>query len=119
MFQQLDDPDAVPVTRVALRHLFSHVPTAETAMMAGENLMRVFALDADHLRQVARDIGAPTFAELADAPDPATFPPVREGSNAFRGPGRPPGRGRSTPKFDETLTLEGTPAHAGGIDSDP
>lgn len=89
VFQHLDDPDAEPVTRVALRHLFSHVPTRETAMMAGENLVRVFALDADHLRKVAADIGAPTFAELAVAPDPATFPPVGENSNAFRGQAGP------------------------------
>ena len=49
-------------------------PPRETVQMAGENVMRVFGLDGDYLQKVAVDIGAQTLAQLADAPDPATFP---------------------------------------------
>jgi predicted TIM-barrel fold metal-dependent hydrolase len=89
VFQQLDDPEAETVTSIALRHLFSHVPPRETLMMAGENLMQAFGLDAPYLRKVAADIGAPTVAQLHDAPDPSTFPPIGENSNAFRGQAGP------------------------------
>ena len=116
VFQQLDDPDAVPVTRVALRHLFSHVPTTETAMMAGENLMRVFALDADYLRQVA--------ATSPRRPSPSSptrpIPPRsrRSARAATPSAARPaPASRTSTPRFDETLTLEGAPPDAGEVDS--
>jgi predicted TIM-barrel fold metal-dependent hydrolase len=89
VFQHLDDPEAEPVTRIALRNLFSHVPPRETVQMAGENVIRVFGLDADYLQNVAVDIGAQTLAQLADAPDPATFPPIDQISNAFRGQAGP------------------------------
>jgi hypothetical protein len=89
VFQHLDDPDAETVTRIALRNLFSHVPPRETLMMAGENVMRVFGLDKNHLQKVAVDIGAQTLAELGEAPDPAKFPSIHSSSNAFRGQAGP------------------------------
>ena len=89
VFQHLDDPEAEPVTRIALRNLFSHVPPRETVQMAGENVIRVFGLDGDYLQKVAVDIGAQTLAQLGDAPDPATFPSIDRISNAFRGQAGP------------------------------
>jgi predicted TIM-barrel fold metal-dependent hydrolase len=87
VFQALDPEPVQPVTRLALRHLFSTVPAAETVAMAGENLARVMGLDRARLRRVAADIGAPTLAELAVGP--AELPEVDQGSNAFRGQAGP------------------------------
>ena len=65
------------------------VPPRETVQMAGENVIRVFGIDGDYLQKVAVDIGAQTRAQLADAPDPATFPSIDRISNAFRGQAGP------------------------------
>lgn len=64
-----DDPEAEPVTKLALRYVFSKVPTREALLMAGENAVGVYGLDATYLAAVAARIGAPTPAELSVAPD--------------------------------------------------
>jgi predicted TIM-barrel fold metal-dependent hydrolase len=51
--------------RVALRHTFSGVPAPYAQAMAGDNAVRVYGLDADALRVVARRIDAPNARELA------------------------------------------------------
>jgi predicted TIM-barrel fold metal-dependent hydrolase len=86
-FQVRDDPTAEPITRLSLRNVLSHVPTAEALMMAGENAVRVFGLDRDKLLGVAAAIGAPAPAELATAPD--ALPDISPRSNAFRGQAGP------------------------------
>jgi predicted TIM-barrel fold metal-dependent hydrolase len=87
VFQVRDDEAAEPVTRLALRHLFSAVPPAETRAMAGENLARVMGLDLRRLERVAAAIGAPTLADLSAEPE--ALPEVDRGSNAFRGQAGP------------------------------
>jgi predicted TIM-barrel fold metal-dependent hydrolase len=82
-FQVLDDPDAEPVTRLALRHVFSQVPPREARRMAGQNAVSVFGLDEAVLDAVAARIGAPSGAELAIAPE--ALPEITPRSNAFRG----------------------------------
>jgi predicted TIM-barrel fold metal-dependent hydrolase len=63
-YRQLDDPDAEPYTKRALRHVFSSVPAGDAVKMAGINAVRALGLDGDHLTLVAREIGALTVAEL-------------------------------------------------------
>jgi hypothetical protein len=57
--------DAPSVTRLALRNTFCDVPAAETERMIGGNAIEVYNLDASALRVIAREIDAPTQAELA------------------------------------------------------
>jgi predicted TIM-barrel fold metal-dependent hydrolase len=78
--------DAEPVTKLALRHVFSGVPTPEALRMAGQNAIEVYGLDGDHLARVAIRIGALTPAELARPP--AQLPDV-DRSNAFLGQAGP------------------------------
>jgi hypothetical protein len=75
-----------PVTKLALRHVLSRVPTREALLMAGQNGMRVYGLDGKYLAEVARRIGAPTAAELSVPP--ASLPDV-DSSNAFVGQAGP------------------------------
>ena len=74
--------DVEPVTKVALRHVLSRVPIRDALLMAGQNALRVYGLDGDHLAAVARRIGALTPAQLATPP--ADLPDV-DRSNAFLG----------------------------------
>jgi hypothetical protein len=60
-----EDPDAEPNTKLALRHVFSNVPTREALLMAGENAIGVYGLDAAYMASVADRIGAPTAADLS------------------------------------------------------
>ena len=94
VFQHLDDPDAEPVTRIALRNLFSHVPPRETVQMAGENVIRVFGLDGDYLQKVAVDIGAQTLARARRRTRPVDVPEHRPHQQRLPRPGRPADRGR-------------------------
>jgi predicted TIM-barrel fold metal-dependent hydrolase len=86
-FQYLDDPDAEPITRLALRHVLSRVPTREALLMAGLNGVRVYGLDGDELARVAARINAPTAEELATPPE--HLPEISPRSNAFRGQAGP------------------------------
>jgi predicted TIM-barrel fold metal-dependent hydrolase len=81
-WQATDDPDAEPITKLALRHVLSRVPTGDALRIAGQNAVRVYGLDGDYLAGVAARIGAPTAAELAVAPE--TLPEL-DRSNAFVG----------------------------------
>jgi predicted TIM-barrel fold metal-dependent hydrolase len=60
-----EDSDAEPNTKLALRHVFSNVPTREALLMAGQNAIGVYGLDAAYMASVADRIGAPTAAELS------------------------------------------------------
>jgi predicted TIM-barrel fold metal-dependent hydrolase len=82
-FQHLDDPDAEPVTRLALRRTLSGVPRHEALLMAGLNGVRVYGLDGEELARVAARIRAPTADDLATPP--SNLPTISARSNAFRG----------------------------------
>ena len=82
-----EDPDAEPITRLSLRHVFANVPTEATLLMAGENAIGLFALDGPKLHAVADRIQAPTTTELAT--HPPSLPEVPQGCNAFRGQAGP------------------------------
>jgi predicted TIM-barrel fold metal-dependent hydrolase len=79
--------DVPSVTRLALRNTFSGVPAAETRRMVGENAIDVYGLDAEALRAIAQQIGAPTVDELAtpiDAvPEGASPTAFREGAGTW------------------------------------
>ena len=79
-------PDVEPVTKVALRHVFSRVPTEDAVKMAGQNGVQVYGLDGDYLAQVAARIGALTPRQLATPP--GALPDV-DRSNAFIGQAGP------------------------------
>ena len=78
-----EDLDDEPVTRLSLRHVLSRVPAREARMMAGENAIRAYGLDATKLAEVATRIGALTPEELATPP--GSLPEVPANCNAFRG----------------------------------
>jgi predicted TIM-barrel fold metal-dependent hydrolase len=82
-FVAVDDPDAEPITQLALRNTFSAVPPDAARRMAGDNGIRAFGLDRAELRAVADRIGAPSLRQLTTAP--ATLPEIPEGSMAFSG----------------------------------
>jgi hypothetical protein len=82
-----EHPEEEPITRLALRHVFSCVPTREALLMAGDNAVGVFGLDGDALARVAARIGALTTDELATRPE--SLPEVPSSSNAFRGQAGP------------------------------
>ena len=86
IWRKRDDPDSEPVTKLALRHAFSGVPSTEALKMVGQNAVRVYGLDADYLTRVAARIGALTAQQLA-VPPPAL--PYVDRSNAFIGQAGP------------------------------
>jgi predicted TIM-barrel fold metal-dependent hydrolase len=53
-----------PFTREALRYSFAGTPPDELAMMLGGNAFDVYDFDAEQLRKVAVQIGAPTVDEI-------------------------------------------------------
>jgi predicted TIM-barrel fold metal-dependent hydrolase len=69
------------VTRLALRNTFCDVAPEETARMVGGNAIDVYGLDADALRSIAAEIGAPTLEELAT---PIEAVPAGASVTAFR-----------------------------------
>lgn len=78
-----------PMTHLALRDTFSAIPLDRTAMMLGANAARVYGLDMARLQQVADEIAAPTFGEIAtpleaEPEDVATS--TRAAFGAFRRP---------------------------------
>ena len=87
VFQATREPDEEPMTKLALRHVFSKIPTGDALKILGRNTMKVFGLDEAYLRTVANRIGASTPAQLAIAPDPATLPP--NDGNGFIGQSGP------------------------------
>jgi hypothetical protein len=82
-----DVRDMPSVGRLALRNTFCDVPAAKTRRMVGENAIGVYNLDAVALQQIADEIGAPTYEELAtpiDAvPADANIPAFRSGAGAW------------------------------------
>ena len=85
VFQATTGPGEEPMTKLALRHVFSHIPPADALKILGRNGARVFGLDGDHLQSVADRIAAPTPAQLAVAP---TSLPENDG-NGFLGQAGP------------------------------
>lgn len=81
------------ISRLSLRHALAGLPHREARMIAGDNAIDLLHLDRARLTQVAAEIGAPTIEELTT--EPAVLPPVRLGSNAFRG--------QAGPRRDEVL----------------
>jgi predicted TIM-barrel fold metal-dependent hydrolase len=69
VFQATVAPGDEPMTKLALRHVFSRIPAADAAKILGANALRVFGLDGGALQTVADRIAAPTLAELAVAPE--------------------------------------------------
>jgi len=86
-FVHRDVRDMPSVGRLALRNTFCAVPAAKARRMIGENAMGVYGLDAVALQEIADQIGAPTYDELAtpiDAvPDDANIPAFRSGAGAW------------------------------------
>jgi hypothetical protein len=73
------------MTKLALRHVCSHVPAADALKILGGNGVGVFGLDGNYLQSVADRVGAPTPAQLAVAP---TALPENDG-NGFLGQAGP------------------------------
>ena len=75
------------VTRLALRNTFCDVPAAETERMVGGNAIEVYNLDASALRDIAREIDAPTqdeFATPIDAvPEAGSVTAFRSGAGGW------------------------------------
>jgi predicted TIM-barrel fold metal-dependent hydrolase len=69
------------VTRLSLRNTFCDIPIDKAASMLGANAADVFGLDLGILSAVAREINAPTFAELAT---PIDVVPAGASVQAFR-----------------------------------
>ena len=86
-FVNPEDRDVPSVTRLALRHTFCGVSPEATRRMVGENAIDVYGLDADALRSVANQIGAPTADDLAtpiDAvPEGASLTAFRSGAGGW------------------------------------
>ena len=91
VFQATREPDEEPMTKLALRHVFSKIPTGDALKILGRNAIKVFGLDEAYLRTVADRIGASTPAQLAVAPDPSDAPPERR--QRLHRPVGPPPRG--------------------------
>jgi hypothetical protein len=75
------------MTKLALRHVFSRIPTGDALAILGRNAIKVFGLNEDYLRTVATRIGASTPGQLLVAPDPDTLPP--NDGNGFIGQSGP------------------------------
>jgi predicted TIM-barrel fold metal-dependent hydrolase len=56
-----------PLTRLALRQAFAHVPADEVQLMLGDNAARCFSIDISALRPLADRIG-PTVKEINEPP---------------------------------------------------
>lgn len=86
-FVNPEDRDVPSVTRLVLRHTFCGVSPEATRRMVGENAIDVYGLDADALRSVANQIGAPTAEDLAtpiDAvPEGASLTAFRSGAGGW------------------------------------
>lgn len=80
-YQHPDDGDTESVGKVAMRATFGGFPADAVRAMAGETAVRVYGLDGAKLRDVARRIGAPTVADLAQ---PVTELPPTASRFAFR-----------------------------------
>src|SRR5207344_1753292 len=76
-----DGLETTSVTRLALRNTFCEVPAAETERMVGGNAVDVYNLDDGALREIARQIDAPTLDELAT---PIDAVPAAGSVTAFR-----------------------------------
>jgi predicted TIM-barrel fold metal-dependent hydrolase len=87
VFQATREPGEEPMTKLALRHVFSRIPTSDALKILGRNSIKVFGLDEPYLQEVATRIGASTPAELAVAPDPDSLPP--NDGNGFIGQSGP------------------------------
>jgi len=68
VFQATRAPGEEPMTKLALRHVFSRIPAADALKVLGANALRVFGLDRSRLQSVADRIGALSPAEFARAP---------------------------------------------------
>src|SRR5579862_2419416 len=68
VFQATRAPGEEPMTKLALRHVFSRIPAADALRVLGANALRVFGLDRSRLQSVADRIGALSPAEFARAP---------------------------------------------------
>ncbi|MDT3439264.1 amidohydrolase family protein [Pseudofrankia sp. BMG5.37] len=73
-----DGTDMPSVTKLSLRNGFSGIPEESTRRMVGENAIELYNLDRAALQAVAREINAPTAAELARQVDA-----VPEGAASF------------------------------------
>ncbi len=68
VFQATRAPGEEPMTKLALRHVFSRIPAADALKVLGANALRVFGLDRGRLQSVADRIGALSPAEFARPP---------------------------------------------------
>jgi predicted TIM-barrel fold metal-dependent hydrolase len=84
-FSYLDDPDAIPMTRLSLAFTYHGLPLDESRRMLGRNAVVAFPrLDGAALDKVAARVG-PRPDELAVAPDLSAHPYIHEcGTLAFR-----------------------------------
>jgi predicted TIM-barrel fold metal-dependent hydrolase len=73
--------DMPSVTRQALRNTFCEIAEDRMREMVGGNAIRAYRLDEPALQRIARDIGAPTAAEIATPIDQI---PVGASTHAFR-----------------------------------
>jgi len=82
-FVKVDDPDAEPITQLALRNTFGDIGPVAAERMLGTNGIQAFGLDAVELRAVADRIAAPPLRTLTTRP--SSLPEIPEGSMAFSG----------------------------------
>jgi predicted TIM-barrel fold metal-dependent hydrolase len=79
----IDDDDHENMTRLSLRHTYAAIEPAWVKAMMSDNGIRIYDLDPVELTTVAKEIGAPTLAELSQPLD--TIPgPGRAGILSFR-----------------------------------
>jgi predicted TIM-barrel fold metal-dependent hydrolase len=84
-FTYAEDPDDVPMTRVALANTYHGLPIDKVRKIVGENALQAYPrLDGRALHEIGMRIG-PHAEELATAPDLSRYPFVTEtGTYAFR-----------------------------------
>ena len=87
--------DTPSVTRLALRHTFCHTSPETPSGWSGGNAIDIYGLDADALRTVADEIGAPTLDELATPID--AVPGVRASPPSVPAPAAGAEDGRTSP----------------------
>jgi hypothetical protein len=76
-----DGRELPSITRLALRNTFHEIPEARMRAMVGGNAIDAYHLDRTVLEHIAREIDAPTAAEIAT---PIDAVPAGASTHAFR-----------------------------------
>jgi predicted TIM-barrel fold metal-dependent hydrolase len=68
-WKEPESDDEASQTLLSLQATFQGLAGEHVRAMAGENAVRCYGLDLDHLKKVAEDISAPTVADLTRSPE--------------------------------------------------